>query len=313
MSASIGAGALSERLDSMNAMPAAVYITSPDYLGFTSDISALAEVCHKRGVMLLVDNAHGAYLKFLTPSRHPIDLGADMCADSAHKTLPVLTGGAYLHISHSCTPALAKRAKSALALFGSSSPSYIILASLDRINPYLSERFSRDLTTFVSKIAELKREMARLGYTTVGDEDMKITICAKPYGYLGTELADRLRSLGIEPELADSDYVVLMPSPKDAEALASLYEALMKIEKRDEITAPAPAVRGAERVYSIREATLSPSHILPLSECVGKVLATADVACPPAVPILMPGERITEEHIEVLKYYGKADLSVIEV
>ena len=79
-------------------IPAAVYVTSPDYLGNLLYIDALAAVCHRYGSLLLVDNAHGAYLKFLPDSRHPMDLGADLCCDSAHKTLPVLTGGAYLHI-----------------------------------------------------------------------------------------------------------------------------------------------------------------------------------------------------------------------
>ena len=90
---------LSNKLSGMEKLPEAVYITSPDYLGNMADIKGLAEVCDSFGVPLLVDNAHGAYLAFLTPSEHPIALGAAMCADSAHKTLPALTGGAYLHIS----------------------------------------------------------------------------------------------------------------------------------------------------------------------------------------------------------------------
>ena len=81
-------------LESAPELPAAVYLTSPDYLGKVADIRGIAAVCHRFGVLLAVDNAHGAYLKFLRPSRHPMDLGADLCCDSAHKTLPVLTGGA---------------------------------------------------------------------------------------------------------------------------------------------------------------------------------------------------------------------------
>ena len=92
-------GEVASALDRLGGRCRAVYLTSPDYLGHTADIPAIAEVCHRRGALLLVDNAHGAYLKFLPGgSRHPIDLGADMCCDSAHKTLPVLTGGAYLHL-----------------------------------------------------------------------------------------------------------------------------------------------------------------------------------------------------------------------
>ena len=88
-------------------------------------------MCRAHGTLLLTDNAHGAYLRFLSPSRHPLDQGADLVCDSAHKTLPVLTGGAYLHISKSAPAALREDAKAALALFGSTSPSYLTLASLD--------------------------------------------------------------------------------------------------------------------------------------------------------------------------------------
>ena len=95
----VSAETLERTLATLPAPPAAVYLTSPDYLGSVADISALAEVCRKYGTLLAVDNAHGAYLRFLEPSCHPLDLGADLCCDSAHKTLPALTGGAYLHIS----------------------------------------------------------------------------------------------------------------------------------------------------------------------------------------------------------------------
>ena len=95
--------------------PTAVYVTSPDYLGHVANIEKLAAVCHAHDALLLVDNAHGAYLRFLEPSRHPMDLGADLCCDSAHKTLPVVTGGAYLHVKER----FARQAKNALALFGS--------------------------------------------------------------------------------------------------------------------------------------------------------------------------------------------------
>ena len=92
----------------------AVYLTSPDYLGHVADVAGIAAECQKRRVPLLVDGAHGAYLKFLSPSRHPIDLGADMCCDSAHKTLTVLTGGAYLHVSRAADPRFITGAKAAL-------------------------------------------------------------------------------------------------------------------------------------------------------------------------------------------------------
>ena len=97
--ATITPSQLQKRLAEQTEKPCAVYVTSPDYLGNISDIAGLSAVCDAYGVPLLVDNAHGAYLGFLEPSLHPITLGATICCDSAHKTLPVLTGGAYLHVS----------------------------------------------------------------------------------------------------------------------------------------------------------------------------------------------------------------------
>jgi len=139
----VSAAALEQALSSMDTPPAAVYITSPDYLGGMADIRALADVCHRHGTVLAVDNAHGAYLRFLSPSLHPMDLGADICCDSAHKTLPVLTGGAYLHISPSAPGAFAAQAKQAMALFGSTSPSYLTLASLDLCNAYIADSYAQ--------------------------------------------------------------------------------------------------------------------------------------------------------------------------
>ena len=140
--------ALSSALDELSAegrTPFGVYLTSPDYLGFVQDIAGLSAVCHAHGLPLLVDNAHGAYLHFLKEgSRHPIQLGADLCCDSAHKTLPVLTGGAYLHLGPS-VQADEAAVRNALALFGSTSPSYLILQSLDAANAVLADSFREKL------------------------------------------------------------------------------------------------------------------------------------------------------------------------
>ena len=161
----------------------AVYLTCPDYLGFLPGLAPLAEVCHAHGALLLVDNAHGAYLHFLKPSRHPMDLGADLCCDSAHKTLPVLTGGAYLHVAErlilgvgqETRPLRYGEIREALALFGSSSPSYLILQSLDLANAYL-ETLPERLAGFLPKLDALKTRLRAAGWTVVGDEPLKLTL-----------------------------------------------------------------------------------------------------------------------------------------
>ena len=118
----------------------AVFITTPDYLGNMTNLSEISKVCKKYGALLLVDCAHGAYLHF-TDSEDPLCY-ADMCCSSAHKTLPALTGASYLHVKY---PLSAQAVKAALAAFASTSPSYLILASLDKLNPYLFEHKKRHL------------------------------------------------------------------------------------------------------------------------------------------------------------------------
>ena len=298
------AEAVRERLASGD-LPTAVYITSPDYLGDMADIREIAEACHDFGVLLLVDNAHGAYLKFLPESRHPIDLGADMCCDSAHKTLPCLTGGAYLHIAKDAPSILAERAKSAMATFGSTSPSYLILASLDGVNGQLSCGYPAALAEFCEKMYKLKAQISQHGYTLTGDEPLKITVKAKDYGYLGYELGRLLEERNIYAEFADPDYLVLMLSPatKDCE-LETILSALLSVPRRERIESTPPKIGLPERALSPRVAMLSPRECIPARYSVGRILADVTVGCPPAVPIVVSGEKIDTGSLFAFDYYG---------
>ena len=284
--------------------PRAVYLTSPDYLGNVSDIRAISAVCREYGIPLLVDNAHGAYLKFLPEDRHPIALGAAMCADSAHKTLPVLTGGAYLHISEDFAKYVPK-AREALSLFSSTSPSYLILASLDLCNKLLAEDYPEKIAALAEKAADIKSDIVKAGLEICDGEPMKIVIKE------GESLAKHLRCRDIEPEFADSDYTVLMLTPENTESdYDRLMNALSSYTKSKEDRA-ACAVKPHERAVSIRSAILSPSEIIPSRKAEGRICASPTVSCPPAVPIVISGERITAEDIKLFKHYGVEAVSVV--
>ena len=308
LSCKVSAEDVAARLSAMAEKPTAVYLTSPDYLGNVADVAAIAAVCHRYGVLLVVDNAHGAYLKFLQPSRHPMDLGADMCCDSAHKTFPVLTGGAYLHVSEEFAP----QCKNALQLFGSTSPSYLIMESLDAANQYLADGYREKLAAFAEKVQALKARLAAQGYTLRGDEPMKVTIAAKGYGYTGEELAAVLLEKNIVCEFADRDFVVLMLTPElGEEGLQRLEKVLCAVPKRAAIEELPPAFHACTPVMSVREAMLSPSETVTVEESVGRVLAAASVGCPPAVPIVVCGERIDAEAAACFDYYGIKTCAVV--
>ena len=286
-SCKISASELEKLLSDMTEPPAAVYLTSPDYLGGQQDIRKIADICHNYNTLLVVDNAHGAYLHFLEKSQHPIDLGADICCDSAHKTLPVLTGGAYLHIAN---PSLADEAKHALALFGSTSPSYLIMSSLDFCNAYLSSDYKIKLKNTVAEINRVKDELRMLGWRIYDSDPLKLTIGADK-NISGMKLADILRNNGFEPEFSDPDYLVLMLTPsnsiKDYELLPQILgnaadcinEDFQGKEKFNSINL-LPNISG-EQVISIRDAIFAVHEIVEAKNAKGRIcclLYTSDAA-----------------------------------
>lgn len=311
--ASADASRVEQLLREMPEPPTALYITSPDYLGGVADIAALSEICKKHGILLLVDNAHGAYTHFLPKPCHPLDLGADMCADSAHKTLPVLTGGAYLHISENAPTLFSENAERAMALFASTSPSYLILQSLDAANAYLADGYAEKLARFECAASALKAAINSLGFDTVSAEALKITVAPKSCGYTGTELADILDKNGIVCEFCDADYLVMMLTPEMGEnTLLRIQTAFESIPKRAPIIEAAPKLTKAEYAMSIREATLAPSELVSVKNALGRILADASVSCPPAIPIAICGERIGCEQIRLFEYYGVENIRVVK-
>ncbi len=300
-----------EILVNMEEKPAAVYLTSPDYLGNQADIEKIAKVCHKHHTLLLVDNAHGAYLHFLKEKAHPLDLGADMCCDSAHKTFPVLTGGAYLHASRDLPENIRQNMKQALALFGSTSPSYLILQSLDQCNQYLSDNYEERLSKKIEEIKHLRRKLATLGWKFELSDPLKLTFCATEE-MSGKDLADKFRKAQIECEYADEESCVLMITPDNTqEELEAIYQVLQHDQVTSIQNGSLPIVQ-TEQMMTIRQAVFAESECIPIESALGRVCASTTVGCPPAIPIVVSGEMINQNAILLFEHYGMKQVEVVK-
>lgn len=311
----IGTEQLSQILQKAEVLPIGVYITSPDYLGQIADISGLAKVCRQFGLPLVVDNAHGAYMRFLDSESHPMQAGAAMCCDSAHKTLPVLTGGAYLHMAQGWAKRYENYAVRMMAVFASTSPSYLILQSLDLCNRYLAENYAKDLKNTVQKIGQIKQALKNNSIPLLEGEALKIVIDAAAVGYSGMETAEEMRQYNIECEYADKQYVVLMPG------VESRKEDYLRLERWSEKSCLrnsrgfarkiVPCYGKAERACSIREAVFGDSKLVSVEDAIGRICALETVTCPPAIPIAISGERITEEMAALFRAYGIEQIAVL--
>ena len=303
---------LENALAALPEAPAAVYITSPDYLGNVQPVAALAKVCHAHDAPLLVDNAHGAYLHFLPAPAHPLDEGADLCCDSAHKTLPVLTGGACLHLGHGLLKAEAGEVRAALSLFGSTSPSYLILQSLDACNRYLADEARPKLAACVRAVEALKADLAAQGWAVAESEPLKVTLHASKRGWRGDALADFLRKNGVECEYADPDDLVLMVSPQNSpEDLEKGRAALAAAGQGSEAPQTPPQMARPRQAMGIRAALLAPAEEVQVAAAAGRVCAAPTVGCPPAVPVVVSGEEISPDAAAVFRYYGIETVRVV--
>ncbi len=287
-----------------------LYVTSPDYTGRMADIKTLAEICHRYNAPLLVDNAHGAHLAFMPENTHPIALGADICCDSAHKMLVGLTGSAVLHTS---SEYYAHRLRQCMSMFASTSPSYLILASLDYCNRYIHEEIRSDIEKNLQYIADFKE---RFPFHFVSGDVFHIAINSGKSGYSGNQLAELLRKNGAECEYSDENLIILLMSPKsthdDYIRLAyALRNALNAAEKRTIPDMPF-LTELPEKAMSMGEAVFLPSEEIPVEMAEGRVCASVKVPCPPAIPIAVSGEVINENCIEIFERYNIKKVMVLK-
>lgn len=290
----------------------AVYLTTPDYYGVMSDLRAICAEAAKYRVPVLVDNAHGAHLFFLNPAFHPLTQGAAMCADSAHKTLPVLTGGAFLQIGDA---RYLPHARAAMALFGSTSPSYPILLSLDMCRAWLEEEGATAYAETAAQAQTLNNLAQERGFLSPeGPCDPLHLVWNTAHGGIrGKTAAAHLRRAGLEAEYADDAFLILLLSPFNTpEDFTRLRRALETMPQGTPIAPSCLLPAPPPVALAPREALLAASERLSVRQAAGRIAAQAACPCPPAIPAVMPGERVTAECAARLEQSGILEIEVVK-
>lgn len=294
----------------------AVFVTSPNYYGVTKDIRRISEMCRKRSIVLMTDEAHGAHFtgKNGLP-KSAVMLGADIVCQSAHKTLNALTGAAYLHIATDMVDI--NRVKKAIKAVHTSSPSYLTAASADIARAVLE---ITDYTDIIKECNEFKDAVKRLGVDILDNDDpTRIVIGFSKYGLSGFEVADKLsEEYGIDTEMADLKNVVMIVSPYNKHSdFTELFVALRKLlsgkelrEKETDLPEP-PEISG---VISPSKGWFGKSRIVDLSKAVGETAARTVCVYPPGTAVIATGGKVTEKavfYIKAVLMYG-AEVTGIE-
>lgn len=280
-----------------------VCITSPTYSGVLSDVKELSHIIHARGGNLIVDGAHGAHLPFLGVDAFS---GCDALICSAHKTLPAL-GQSALLFTNGVDP---RRVRQMTSVFGSSSPSYPIMISLDCARDYLEGKGTEEYRWVARRTAALRAAFPSLQEGELRLDPTRLTLTSPD----GNALAQALKGENIWPEMADSGHVVLILTAQDSDQdLDRLEEALQR--HRDLLGKPPvlPAPPLPQSVRSLRDALFAPVERLPLERCLGRVAAGQLAPYPPGVPVVAPGEVIGEKELAYLREigYNNSDVPVM--
>ena len=288
----------------------AVYVTSPDYFGVMSDIRSIAQIAHEYGLPLLVDNAHGAHLHFLKEEYHPMQLGADLCCDSLHKTMPALTGAALLHTSDA---KYCPQMKGAMTVFGSTSPNYLIMLSMDSTAAFLMQDGAERIQQTVTRCEELRQKAREKGFVLPQHCDpMRLTLPLAGTGWDAQNFRKLLRKHKIMEEYLSDSGCVLLFSPFNREEDFKRTKALLDEVLIQNQPFTAFPIVPSEKVMSLREAFLSPKESVPVEKAEGRIAAQVKITCPPGIPLVMPGERLHKEIIKILKNSGIFVIDVVK-
>lgn len=278
-------------------------ITSPTYYGILSDIPALAEVVHRHGGTLVVDGAHGAHLPFLGLDHLS---RADLAVVSAHKTLPalgqtalLLAGARYAH----------RDLRQAGSMYGSSSPSYVLMASLDLCRGWMEGPGAQAYRRTAEQVRQMRARLPALT-ERLGPLDPTRLVVHVPDGFAAQKA---LEEQGIFVEMADRGHLVCiltcMDPPEDLARLEAALTALPLGGEAVSLPAPPPV---PEQVLTPRQALFGPRELVPWGKCTGRVCAQHIAPYPPGIPVLAPGERVEKKTVAYLDGIGYNRLEAIE-
>jgi lysine decarboxylase len=305
-------------------IPAAVLLTRPTYYGLARDISDVSAVCRRHGIPLLVDEAHGPHFRFLSEGapRPALDEGADLVAQSCHKTLGSLVGTAQVHVGRQ-SPVSPEQLRDAFNLLQTTSPNYLQLASLDANRRWMAQEGRALFAAAVKDAQALTDEINRLPglhVMSVADDarlaghrrdPLRLVINVAGAGWTGYDAELLLRErYTVEDELSDWFNIVLVISPhEDAAAKERLLAGLKHISKHPQPAKNSSIAEATDLLQPAipplamtpRDAALGTKEVVPLAKSLGRVCAESIMFYPPGIPLIMPGEIVTADVVEVCR------------
>ena len=293
----------------------ALLLTNPNYYGMSADLSMIVKLAHENGTVVLVDEAHGAHFMSNVFPSSAIVYGADIVVHSAHKTLPALTMGSYLHFNSDSINI--DRLKYYLQMLQSSSPSYPIMASLDLARHYLASLSPKDFNLIMEHAISFRDGLNRIdGLKVVQSTDksidqdiLKITVQSE-CNLSGYELHKRFENEGIYTELADPNntlfVLALSKMQYPLETLDKINESVRDVTKKKSKSnreIPLNTAKISELAIQYKEQKGYNKKVVPIKESIGEIAAEMVTPYPPGIPILVIGENITSEHVDLLLAY----------
>lgn len=301
-----------------------IVLTYPNYYGICADLEDIVKEAPKYGMKLLIDSAHGAHFGICDELPcSAVNLGCDIVVNSAHKTLPSLTQTAYLHINNE---ELIEKVEFYMKIFSTTSPSYLFLSTMEYSRYYLETYGKNDYQKLINICENFRKKIDELKFYHIINEDDVIEVTQKilidktryvinvPSGYSGTKLAEYLRLNNIQVEMADNRNVILIFSPVNDEAdFLTLYEVLKKW--------PQSQLKGNSSInidyimpkikYLPWQTEYMKTNICNIDEGINKVCGQSVIPYPPGVPIIMPGEVINADIINIIKMCVKNGIELI--